>query len=130
MKRRTCKSVSLHCCHTTLYFLMATRKYLSKRCSLSFLIHIVAIEGCVARSVYHTSKRKERGRSRIDENFTGKCLKSDLQLSSGQKPTFIFHFIYFSLFFSHLSVKKKWESGQRTRKPLCRNGFRLPTFEK
>jgi len=49
----------------------------------------------------------------------------------GQKPTFIFHFIYFFfIFFSHLSVKKKWESGQKTRKSLCRNGFRLPTFEK
>jgi len=36
----------------------------------------------------------------------------------------------FLSFFLHLSVKKKWESGQKTRKPLCRNGFRLPTFEK
>ena len=49
----------------------------------------------------------------------------------GQKPTFIFHFIYFFfIFFLHLSVKKKWESGQKTRKSLCRNGFHLPTFEK
>ena len=33
---------------------MATRKYLSKRCSLSFLIHIVAIEGCVAAMERYT----------------------------------------------------------------------------
>lgn len=49
---------------------------------------------------------------------------------SGQKPTFVFHLYSKINYFSHNSVKKKWESGQKCRKPLYINGFSLPTFQK
>ena len=39
---------------TQLYIFVATRKYLGKRCFLSFLIHIVATEGCVAAMERYT----------------------------------------------------------------------------
>jgi hypothetical protein len=35
----------------------------------------------------------------------------------------------FNVFFFALNKRKKWESGQKTRKTLRPNGFRLPTFE-
>ena len=53
-----------------------------------------------------------------------------LIVAAGQLATFFFHlYINFNIFFSHLSEEKKWESGQKTRKPLGRNGFSLATFE-
>jgi hypothetical protein len=44
-------------------------------------------------------------------------------------PLFFVTYIIFNIFFSYLSEEKKWESGQKTRKPLGRNGFSLATFE-
>lgn len=46
------------------------------------------------------------------------------------KTHFFLPLIYIFVIFFALNKEKKWESGQKTRKALCRNGFRLPTFQK
>ena len=55
-------------------------------------------------------------------------LKFFRKIVCGQKPTF-FSILYIYLNFSmHISSKKKWESGQKCRKPLKIQGFLLAIF--
>jgi hypothetical protein len=43
-------------------------------------------------------------------------------------PTFFRYLYIFLNFFFTINRRKKWESGQKSPKPLIYKGFRLPTF--
>jgi len=45
-----------------------------------------------------------------------------------KSPLFFVNYIYILNFLSQLNKRKKWESGQKARKPAWIRGFSKPTF--
>ena len=103
MKRRTCKSVSLHCCNTTLSSYDMYEEREGTPFAKVFPRSYQNIELCRKISIPHL-KKKRKGEISWKRIFQAKL---DLKLPSGQKPTFFRHFIYFSLFFFAFKCKEK-----------------------
>lgn len=136
MKRRTLQKVNPSIVATQSH--PPTKGITSKRentcCQVSSLSVIRwAIKMCGKISIAHLHFFEKRDFKASDRLC---ALKPQISIENSSKfPCWpVGHFfsplyINFNIFFSHLSEEKKWESGQKTRKPLGRNGFSLATFE-
>lgn len=104
MTRRTCKEVSLSLLrHNLIQPMGITSKRENTFCQSIFPQAGERLKLCRSASIpYRPKKRKRESCNRMI--FPRKL---DLQLSSGQKPTFIFHFIYFLYFFFAFKCKEK-----------------------